>query len=85
MVAPQTKRFSSLNGLALQPSGGSCRISLRSVMRRSLAAEGEDCDILPSLLRFRLVVQAAEDARFVWGVTRVLGDEGGWNTKRKRM
>lgn len=51
MVAPHTNRFSSLNGLALQPSGGSCRISLRSVINRRRAADGADCD---DMVRFPL-------------------------------
>mmetsp|Transcript_13763 Transcript_13763/g.31468 ORF Transcript_13763/g.31468 Transcript_13763/m.31468 type:complete len:141 (-) Transcript_13763:131-553(-) len=38
-VAFHTKRLSSETGLALQPSGGSCLIDLRSDRSRSVAAE----------------------------------------------
>jgi hypothetical protein len=39
MVAPHTNRFSSPCGLALQPSGGSWRMDLRSDIRRSCAED----------------------------------------------
>ncbi|KAI0556558.1 hypothetical protein FGB62_552g00 [Gracilaria domingensis] len=38
-------------------------------MRRSLAAEGDDCDIRPSLFRFRVGAEAEEwDARMRGGL-----------------
>ena len=40
IVALQTKRLDSSAGLALQPAGGSVAMARRSLMRRSMAAEG---------------------------------------------
>jgi len=42
MLAPQTKRESSLMGDALQPAGGSDLIAFRSLMSLSCAADEPD-------------------------------------------